>query len=165
MNIGRPYIDLGAVDIDAIAHYVNSLTLADWQKDMSRQARYKEHQQTQTVFIRFMGRDFPRAAEFLPILDPILAHLPGLHDLQSCFLVKLPAGREVSPHDDIGEYFARIHRYHIPIVTNDQVRFQLGNLHLHLETGRLYEINNCSGLHSVRNEGDADRVHLIFDLR
>lgn len=166
MDIGRPYVDLGAVAIDAIAAYAGHLTITDWQADITRQSLYREHHMTQAITFQKPRFDSPatnRAPAFLPRMAPILARLPaGI--LRGCFLVKLPPLGRVLAHDDLGAYFARMRRYHVPIETNDGVVFRLGGVDLHMARGRLYEINNCAGQHACSNDGDTARVHLIFDM-
>ena len=54
------------------------------------------------------------------------------------------------------------HRIHLSIITNDEVWFTVGNETIHMREGELYEINNRR-MHSVKNAGSEDRVHLIMD--
>jgi hypothetical protein len=54
------------------------------------------------------------------------------------------------------------HRVHLPVVTNDEVRFVVGGETVNLREGQLFEINNRR-MHSVHNDGAEDRVHLILD--
>ena len=42
------------------------------------------------------------------------------------------------------------YRIHIPITTNDLVRFTIGGRPFHLEVGKVYEVNN-QNTHSVMN--------------
>lgn len=76
---------------------------------------------------------------------------------------KLPAGKEITPHVDPGYYLSTVHRLHIPIITNDKVLFTVGGTTFHMEEGVLYELNNRL-MHSVKNLGDSDRIHLIVDI-
>ena len=54
------------------------------------------------------------------------------------------------------------HRIHIPITTNDRVRFIIDGRPYRFEVGNVYEINNLK-THSVINAGKDDRIHFIFD--
>ena len=47
-------------------------------------------------------------------------------------------------------------------MTNDKVIFRAGDEYRHLEEGVAVEVNNM-GVHAVKNEGDSDRIHLIFE--
>jgi aspartyl/asparaginyl beta-hydroxylase (cupin superfamily) len=59
--------------------------------------------------------------------------------------------------------FKKSHRIHVPILTNDEVYFIIGDARCVAEVGKAYEINNRKQ-HGVENKGDTDRVHLIFDI-
>lgn len=75
----------------------------------------------------------------------------------------LPPNKKIPKHSDPGYYLSIVHRLHIPIFTNENCYFHLDDTTIHMEEGRLYEINNLMN-HSVENKGDSDRVHLIVDI-
>ena len=75
---------------------------------------------------------------------------------------KLFAGERITPHTDKHPSFHVAHRIHIPITTNDHVRFTIGGRPFNLKVGKAYEVNNQS-THSVMNRGDEDRITFIFD--
>lgn len=77
--------------------------------------------------------------------------------------VNLPAGQNILDHKDGGYYLSVVHRLHIPIITNPNVSFIIGDTKFHMEEGNLYEINNQQR-HAVCNSSDMDRVHLIIDI-
>ncbi|MCY3793903.1 MAG: aspartyl/asparaginyl beta-hydroxylase domain-containing protein, partial [Gammaproteobacteria bacterium] len=54
------------------------------------------------------------------------------------------------------------HRIHVPITTNNKVRFMIEGRPHRLQVGSAYEINNQKR-HSVLNSGDEDRITFIFD--
>lgn len=58
---------------------------------------------------------------------------------------------------------ARIHRLHIPIITADGVHFFVKQKRYFLEPSHLYELNNAV-VHSVVNNSDVERVHLLVDM-
>lgn len=76
---------------------------------------------------------------------------------------KLPPNKKIPKHSDPDYYLSVVHRLHIPIFTNENCYFHLDDTTIHMEEGRLYEINNLMN-HSVENKGDSDRVHLIVDI-
>ena len=53
-------------------------------------------------------------------------------------------------------------RFHLPIVTNTNVQFELDNQSFSMNAGTVYLFNQ-SCMHSVVNDGAELRVHLIFD--
>lgn len=53
-------------------------------------------------------------------------------------------------------------RVHIPITTNEQVAFSVGDEIRAMKEGELWEVNNAR-THWVENRGQTGRVHLIID--
>jgi hypothetical protein len=79
-------------------------------------------------------------------------------------LVKLTAGESIRPHVDIvGFSLVICRRIHIPIQTNKDCFFTVGDDKRNLKLGELWEINNDKQRHSVDNFGETDRIHLIVD--
>lgn len=83
-------------------------------------------------------------------------------------ILKLAPGAGINLHRDIGAEvgclaFNQV-RLHIPIVTNDKVTFFVGGERIKMKPGRFYYVN-FSKKHYVKNEGDADRLHLVLDLK
>ena len=52
---------------------------------------------------------------------------------------------------------------HIPIITNEKVFFQVGDEIKIFKEGEIWKINNTGKSHSVVNNSNEDRVHLIVD--
>jgi quercetin dioxygenase-like cupin family protein len=81
---------------------------------------------------------------------------------------RLTPGAVINAHYDVGAAvsclaFGQV-RLHVPIVTNDRVTFFVGGEELRMQAGRLYYVN-FSKRHSVRNDGDQARIHLVMDLK
>lgn len=57
----------------------------------------------------------------------------------------------------------RVNRIHIPIITNEKVKFTVDDETQHFKEGNLYEINNLLP-HSVKNSSNEKRIHLIIDV-
>jgi aspartyl/asparaginyl beta-hydroxylase (cupin superfamily) len=77
--------------------------------------------------------------------------------------IALPAGKDVDPHFDSGDYLDVTQRHHVPIFTNDHVRFVVDKEEQYMAVGDCWEINNNKE-HAVKNLGDTDRVHLLIDV-
>jgi hypothetical protein len=92
-----------------------------------------------------------------------LAKQFGLGYFVRATLVRLKAGGSIAPHQDNNFSLAHSHRIHLPIITNHQVLFTVGRDTMSLAPGDMYEINNRR-MHSVRNDSEHDRVHLILDF-
>jgi quercetin dioxygenase-like cupin family protein len=79
-------------------------------------------------------------------------------------LVNLPAHKSIPPHIDSGKSLEIPRRLHIPIVTNPDCYFTVGSISKQMKEGEVWEINNDKRQHSVVNDGDTDRIHLIVDF-
>ena len=53
-------------------------------------------------------------------------------------------------------------RFHLPVVTNPNVRFTMDGKQYIMEAGRVYLFNQ-SCMHGVSNKGNSMRVHLVWD--
>jgi hypothetical protein len=76
---------------------------------------------------------------------------------------KLHAGATIVPHVDIGGYCAIRDRYHLVIRSPAGTEFTAGEDSVIMRENELWWFDNKK-LHSVRNPGPHDRIHLIFDL-
>lgn len=75
------------------------------------------------------------------------------------YLSRVEPGNPIPAHTDA--YGMRIH---VPLVTNSKAFFILAGQKFHMELGKAYKID--SGMpHGVVNDGDEDRIHLIFHVR
>ena len=79
-------------------------------------------------------------------------------------LLRLGVGAEIKPHRDheLG-YENNNFRIHIPISTNKDVQFVLDNTPLKMLAGDCW-YTNVNYVHSVKNAGTLDRIHLVIDL-
>ena len=71
----------------------------------------------------------------------------------------------LEPSELIPWHFDKMHtclRMHIPLITNPDVRFVLGNQKIDMKPGKLY-IGNFNYPHYVFNGGTENRVHLLID--
>lgn len=75
---------------------------------------------------------------------------------------KMKPGGTIVPHYDVSLANGYSHRIHIPIITNDDVKFTIGENEYYFDVGEIVEINN-SAKHSVKNSGQEARIHLILD--
>jgi hypothetical protein len=83
---------------------------------------------------------------------------------ESARLLRLAPGSEIKEHADRGAGYADgSFRIHVPVRTNPGVRFRVGGHDLRMEPGECWYADFALP-HSVRNEGAADRIHLVIDL-
>jgi len=86
----------------------------------------------------------------------------GDGELIRVILPRLKPLSSIMPHVDSGWSLVNCKRVHIPIITSDKVLFTVGNETRYLKAGEMVEINN-SNRHSVQNNFDEHRIHLIVD--
>jgi hypothetical protein len=185
MNFDGEFIHIGDIDVSEIKKLILNLSSEQWQLDTIRQDRYTVHADTETISLVW-DEDFrhtkpsrlPALEMFSTAIRPSLAKIAAFYEssdkwsalikangvgyfIRASF-VKLKAGCEIKQHQDKNFSLVHSHRIHIPIITNDDVLFNIGDLSMNILEGEIVEINNRK-IHSVQNKSDKDRVHLILD--
>lgn len=102
-----------------------------------------------------------------PLLEecPYFSHILSLFQCQveSMRLMALAPGSQIKEHTDMeGGYADGFARIHIPICTNEKVSFVVNGKRLPALPGSCWYAD-FSLPHSVNNEGDTVRVHLVID--
>ena len=185
MNFQGNFLHLGKVDVSQIKALILQLTEADWQRENTRQKRYEVHKDTQFIGLVY-DEDFrhmkstkrPMLGKFADALRPLFTLIANYYEnspeifakfgkpVEGYFvrvsLAKLLAGGHISHHQDKNFSLCHSHRVHIPVITNDQVLFNVGQETVNLKAGEVVEINNRR-MHAVTNNSELDRVHLILD--
>lgn len=185
MNFDGNFKVLDHAKVPILKELVEQLTPEHWIGDTTRQNLYEAHKHTQSIGLVY-DYDFrhenptvlPPMKLFAPAIRIILAKVADYYEVQPAAtnllgqpgrgyfiranLVRLNPGGEITAHQDMNFSLAHSHRVHIPVVTNDDVFFTVGNQTINLKEGDIVEINNRR-MHSVRNDGDDGRVHLILD--
>ena len=77
-------------------------------------------------------------------------------------LMRLEPGHTVPPHVDVNYHWFNRVRIHIPVTTTEDVLFYCGDKHVHMAAGEAWIFNSWSE-HTVENNGDKTRVHLVLD--
>jgi len=185
MNFAGNFVHIANVDVAVLKQLVLDLPDQKWQSESFRQQRYEVHRDTETINLVF-DPDFrhthptklPALQMFEPSMRSALAIAADHYDQSTkgqalieqfglgyfirANLVRLKSGGEIAAHTDGNFSLVHSHRIHLPIITNDEVWFAVGSETVNLKEGELYEINNRR-VHSVKNVGSEDRVHLIMD--
>jgi hypothetical protein len=78
-------------------------------------------------------------------------------------IVCLPAGRRVYPHIDRGDYYAVRDRFHLVLRSARGSWLKAADEEIRMREGELWWFDNKQ-LHEADNDGDQDRIHMIFDL-
>jgi hypothetical protein len=186
MNFAGNFIHIGNVETRELKQLVQNLTEEQWNEFSIRHQRYEVHRDTRMIGLVY-DPDFrhshptrlPILQIFEPGIRPALAITAdyyeqgargaeliqqfGLGYFVRATLVRLKAGCGIGEHQDLNFSLTHSHRVHLPILTNDDVRFSVGSETIHMREGEIYEVNNRR-MHSVQNDGASDRVHLILDF-
>jgi hypothetical protein len=101
----------------------------------------------------------------LPLFQEFLKQVAAEEDgvLGRAKIVCLPAGRQVYPHSDRGEYYKVRNRYHFVLKSTEGSWLKAGDEEVRMQAGELWWFDN-KAVHEARNDGEEDRIHLIFDL-
>jgi Aspartyl/Asparaginyl beta-hydroxylase len=175
MNIEEPLKNLGTVNSQALIDAVLGLDEKAWSANVNRQNDYEVHRQTESVVLVFCDGPMEDlaitqeagwellASEAIPVMHDIIGRFysPGGTIIRA-MAAKLLSGGRINPHFDSHASFRHSHRIHVPITTNNRVRFTIDGRPFRLEVGKAYEINNQK-THSVINSGKDDRITFIFD--
>lgn len=78
-------------------------------------------------------------------------------------IVSLPAGKRVYPHIDRGDYYRVRDRYHFVLKSTAGSWLKAGDEEIRMRAGEVWRFDNKQ-VHEAFNDGDEDRIHMIFDL-
>lgn len=175
MELNESFLFHGIVDVSLISKIIDDNNLS-WEDYIERQLKYIVHSNTKTIPIIFdKNFDFERfeirPTNLYPLFESELIKLENFigkilnedGKIMRAILVNLPAKKSIPPHKDTGKTLVHCRRIHIPIQTNENCFFTVGDEKKKLNEGELWEINNDKKIHSVDNFGDCDRIHLILD--
>lgn len=167
---------LGAVDIRALRDAVLAMPEAMWDaENAGKPNRFEALDSTRHVVFRFVDdfRDWRRSSdralwpEWRTLIAPVLAAATAPYgyargEFPRVMLARMAPGGVIRPHRDANAAAKWPHKIHVPLLTNDAVRFMIEGRVYHLPEGEAVEVNNM-GVHAVENGGTTDRIHLIFE--
>jgi hypothetical protein len=167
---------LGSVDVARLRDAVLAIPEAQWDaENASKPNRFDTLTSTRHIVFRFIT-DFvdwrhsyerPLWKEWQSLLEPVLAAATADYGYRRgafprIMLARMAPGGEIEPHRDSNPAAQWPHKIHVPIVTNPDVTFFVGETGYHFAEGEAVEVNNM-GYHAVTNRGATDRTHLIFE--
>lgn len=175
----RSLLPLGPIDLGSVRDDILAIPETVWQRENARKPNsgtaYGSLERTDHIVFRFVRSpkdwrehvDYPIWAEWRERLLPLLQTAVRPYgyarvEFPRVMLARMPAGGLIRPHKDANPAALWPHKIHIPITTNEQVKFFIDPDHHHLQVGQAYEVNNL-GVHAVQNGGDSARIHLIFE--
>lgn len=167
---------LGPVDIAALRAAVLALPESVWEaENAGKPNRFEALDRTRHIVFRFVdsvrdwrsSHDRPAWAEWKDLIEPVLRQAVAPYgyargEFPRVMFARMAPGGEIKPHRDANAAAKWPHKIHVPLLTNEQVTFFIEGTGYHMPEGEAAEVNNM-GVHAVKNDGDTDRIHLIFE--
>ena len=167
---------LGTIDISPLREAILAIPESVWDaENAAKPNRYEALDRTRHIVFRFIdspldwrkSHDRPVWEEWRDRLLPVMERATRAYGYARggyprVMFARMAAGGIIHPHIDENPAAQWPHKIHIPILTNPRVGFLTGGDVYHFPEGEAVEVNNL-GLHAVRNDGDSDRIHLIFE--
>ncbi len=167
---------LGAVEIEALREAILTIPEAVWDtENAGKPNKFEALDRTRHIVFRFVdstrdwrgSHDRPAWAQWRHVLEPVMFQaVAGYGYAQGVFprvmLARMAPGGMIQPHIDANPAAKWPHKIHVPLLTNNQVEFLVGETIHHFPVGHAVEVNNL-GPHAVNNRGESDRIHLIFE--
>jgi Aspartyl/Asparaginyl beta-hydroxylase len=147
-----------------------------WDVNLHRQTKHAVHRETRSIIFEWIddrwepGQDAKvQHFDHPPVLskpvyacaEQLNAHVGG--KIIRLMLTELKPRGKISPHKDGGAGVILVHRLHVPVVTNPDVKFFIDEIPHYLEPGVAYEFDNTRR-HAVDNDSDQPRIHLMCDI-
>jgi hypothetical protein len=167
---------LGPVDIVALRDAVLAIpedVLA--AENAAKPNKFEVLDTTRHIVFRFVdsprdwraSHDRPAWAAWRSRLEPVLSRAVRDYGyargvFPRVMLARMPAGGVIHPHIDANPAAKWPHKIHVPLTTNPRVVSFFGGAEHHFAVGEAVEVDNL-GPHWVRNDGETDRIHLIFE--
>ena len=167
---------LGTVDIAALLAALQAIPESTWDaENADKPNKFEALDKTRHIVFRFVDstRDWrgshDRALweQWRELLQPVMAQAVRDYGyargvFPRVMFARMAPGGVTQPHIDANPAAKWPHKIHVPLTTNDKVGFRIGDTIHHFPVGEAVEVNNL-GPHAVRNDGDTDRIHLIFE--
>ncbi|MFO1016921.1 MAG: aspartyl/asparaginyl beta-hydroxylase domain-containing protein [Hyphomonadaceae bacterium] len=168
---------LGVIDVEALRDAVLAIPEEVWDAENTvKPNKFEALDKTRHIVFRFVSsfEDWRRSSNnprlwdsWAPLLEPVLAKATAAYNYEQggyprIMLARMAPGGIIHPHRDANPAAKWPHKIHIPLQTNPKVTFFVEGVGYHFPVGHAVEVNNM-GIHAVANEGDTDRIHLIFE--
>jgi len=167
---------LGPVDTGELTAAVLAVPEAVWDaENAAKPNKFGVLDATRHIVLRFVddprdwrgSHDRPAWPQWRGLLEPVLAQAVRPYGYANgvfprVMFARMPAGGVIHPHIDANPAAKWPHKIHVPITTSPAVISFFGGEEHHFCAGEAVEVDNL-GPHWVRNAGDSDRIHLIFE--
>src|SRR5215208_5435888 len=167
---------LGTVDFAKLGEAARTIPEAVWDaENEGKPNRFGALDATRHVIFRFVSNfldwrqsyERPLWSEWKALLEPVLTEATAPYGyahgaFPRVMLARMAPGGVIHPHRDQNPAAKWPHKVHVPLLTNDGVKFTVDGKSYRFAEGEAVEVNNM-GLHAVENRGSTDRIHLIFE--
>ena len=175
MKTGFNHETLFEYDENHIKNYLEDVSNSHflWNDVSERKNLYAQEQtditllynladKTNSVFDKFYINEKIIEGTKADILFQKISKLTG-RVLGRAMFIKLPAKKSIATHIDSGHHLQNCERIHLPVITDQNVKFIINGVVYPMPAGVVCRINNNVS-HSVENKSDNDRVHLVMDF-
>lgn len=176
MNIKENFKDYGKINIQPWLDKVSQIPTDEWDRYTWRQEANPMHGASKTLaiiydndFRHFNGtkHELYERLDFENLIAPLVKRLEEEYNwgyVVRAVLVRLPAGKSIKSHKDVGGSYNLSHRIHVPLICEwDKVEYIVEDERRYFELGQMFELNNMRQ-HEVNNNGSIDRINLLFDF-
>lgn len=164
-----------------VAPFLNAIDAVDeaWSANAGRQEKIRVQRESHAIPLRGLRKSAIGGRARRDVHESRWttgsAHYPAFCDFLTNFaareegllgrakIVRLPAGKRVYPHIDRGEYYRLRNRYHLVLRSSLGSWLKAGDEDVRMGEGELWWFDNKQ-THEAWNDGDEDRIHLIFDV-
>lgn len=161
--------------------YLDEIASVDgaWDLSTGRQDKIQVQREAQAIPIRGLRKSaignrkrsdvhesrWTTGSAKFPIIRAFLNDFAAEQDaiLGRAKVVCLSAGKRVYPHIDRGEYYRVRNRYHLVLRSAAGSWLKAGDEEVRMQEGELWWFENDQ-MHEAYNDGDEDRIHVIFDM-
>ena len=177
MRLSEPLVHLFDFPVDEIRAQMPDPASPAWEQDPLRQKTFMVHRRTRSILFEWLDNNWQpgmpvtvqsfryTTEELVGAVSKVAALIAERYSgpIVKLMLAELAPGGEIPVHYDSVPALMNVHRCHLPVLTNENVKFFIDYRPYYLKAGSVYEFDNTRW-HSVMNESAEPRVHLICDV-
>ena len=140
------------------------MTVEDFSKDVSDDIAYRFINSENKNDIVFKGLQYDKYFDqtFFDDVSKLLTDTLGKGQVTMYVFNLMNSDTKIPPHKDVRTEGKK--RIHIPIVTHPDILLYNNGDEIHMEVGKVYQIDHNKE-HSVVNSTDCERIHLVIDWK